>query len=346
MLYWIVYHLDLGRLGPKVLDLAVKRWLKRANELGVEPRRAPAALRSADRAASPAELRRRRADVRHAPAAPFLIFLRDRVRLQGRLRTSTMADAPTLDRHAPQGDHRRMAGRCADECRGRRLQSEARRRDRERARLSLRPSRRGGNHRIRRRRGSARRSREGAQASQARRDRRSRRRRRRRQHPHRRGVLAGTSSTARGACRSARSIISPRISGSPCRSMRRPGRSPPGMSASVDLAEVNGDTLHQQFLDRHLSLHGHRPGAAERKPQARQMDGDGAGLLPHAAAFPAAATAHQGARLCHPLPHALRVRRQQRIRHRAVHLRQAQAPRSRRALVLRGEAAQSRSNSC
>ena len=32
MLYWIVYHLDLGRLGPKVLDLAVKRWLKRANE--------------------------------------------------------------------------------------------------------------------------------------------------------------------------------------------------------------------------------------------------------------------------------------------------------------------------
>jgi len=24
MLYWIVYHLDLGRLGPKVLDLAVR----------------------------------------------------------------------------------------------------------------------------------------------------------------------------------------------------------------------------------------------------------------------------------------------------------------------------------
>ncbi|HZP10028.1 hypothetical protein [Methyloceanibacter sp.] len=30
MLYWIVYHLDLGRLGPKVLDLAVRSWLRRA----------------------------------------------------------------------------------------------------------------------------------------------------------------------------------------------------------------------------------------------------------------------------------------------------------------------------
>lgn len=38
MLYWTVYHLELGRLGPKVLDLAIKRWLKRANEVGVEPR--------------------------------------------------------------------------------------------------------------------------------------------------------------------------------------------------------------------------------------------------------------------------------------------------------------------
>jgi hypothetical protein len=38
MLYWIVYHLDLGRLGPKLLDLAVRRWLKRANEHAAEPR--------------------------------------------------------------------------------------------------------------------------------------------------------------------------------------------------------------------------------------------------------------------------------------------------------------------
>lgn len=37
MLYWIIYHLDLGRLGPKVLDLAVRRWLKRANGHGVAP---------------------------------------------------------------------------------------------------------------------------------------------------------------------------------------------------------------------------------------------------------------------------------------------------------------------
>ena len=103
--------------------------------------------------------------------------------------------------------------------------------------------------------------------------------------------------------------------------------------------------VHQQFLDRHLSLHGHRPRAAARRTQARQMDGYGAGVLPHAAALPAPAIAHQGAGLCHPLPHALPVRRQQRIRHRAVHLRQAKAPRSRRALVLRGEAAQSRSSS-
>ena len=38
MLYWTVYHLELGRLDPKVLELAIKRWVKRANEVGVEPR--------------------------------------------------------------------------------------------------------------------------------------------------------------------------------------------------------------------------------------------------------------------------------------------------------------------
>jgi hypothetical protein len=32
MLYWIVYHLDLGRLGPKALDLAVRSWLSRADK--------------------------------------------------------------------------------------------------------------------------------------------------------------------------------------------------------------------------------------------------------------------------------------------------------------------------
>jgi hypothetical protein len=37
MLYWIVYHLDLGRLGPKVLDLAVRSWLKRAKKKAAAP---------------------------------------------------------------------------------------------------------------------------------------------------------------------------------------------------------------------------------------------------------------------------------------------------------------------
>jgi len=32
MLYWIVYHLDLGKLGPKVLDLAVRSWLRRSRK--------------------------------------------------------------------------------------------------------------------------------------------------------------------------------------------------------------------------------------------------------------------------------------------------------------------------
>jgi hypothetical protein len=32
MLYWIVYRLDLGRFGPRVLALAVRRWLKRARK--------------------------------------------------------------------------------------------------------------------------------------------------------------------------------------------------------------------------------------------------------------------------------------------------------------------------
>ena len=30
LLYWIVYHLDLGRFGPRALDLAVRSWLRSA----------------------------------------------------------------------------------------------------------------------------------------------------------------------------------------------------------------------------------------------------------------------------------------------------------------------------
>jgi hypothetical protein len=32
LLYWIVYHLDLGRFGSKALDLAVHGWLRSAKD--------------------------------------------------------------------------------------------------------------------------------------------------------------------------------------------------------------------------------------------------------------------------------------------------------------------------
>ena len=37
MFYWIVYHLDLGRLGPKGLDLAVRSWFRRARKIAGTP---------------------------------------------------------------------------------------------------------------------------------------------------------------------------------------------------------------------------------------------------------------------------------------------------------------------
>ncbi len=37
LLYWIVYHLDLGPFGAKVLDLAVRSWLSRAREHELAP---------------------------------------------------------------------------------------------------------------------------------------------------------------------------------------------------------------------------------------------------------------------------------------------------------------------
>lgn len=37
LLYWIVYNLDLGRFGPKALDLAVHGWLKSARQREVAP---------------------------------------------------------------------------------------------------------------------------------------------------------------------------------------------------------------------------------------------------------------------------------------------------------------------
>ena len=37
LLYWIVYYLDLGRFGPKVLDWAVQSWLKSAKDSEASP---------------------------------------------------------------------------------------------------------------------------------------------------------------------------------------------------------------------------------------------------------------------------------------------------------------------
>jgi hypothetical protein len=37
LLYWLVYHLDLGPLGPKLLDLAVQSWLRRAKARAAQP---------------------------------------------------------------------------------------------------------------------------------------------------------------------------------------------------------------------------------------------------------------------------------------------------------------------
>ena len=152
-----------------------------------------------------------------------------------------------------------------------------------------------GDDHIRRRRRSAGRSREGAQAGQARRDRRSRGRRRRRQHSHRRRRACRHGSTAR------------RPSARHAQSFRQGSRNPfAGRGGCLDdrrrtcprhrSCRGQRRDVHQQFLDRHLSLHGHRPRAAASRTQARQMDGYGAGVLPHAAAFPAPAIAHRGAR--------------------------------------------------
>ncbi|MGH6866383.1 MAG: hypothetical protein ACREDO_09500 [Methyloceanibacter sp.] len=37
LLYWLVYYLDLGKLGPKVLDFAVRSWLKHAQHNAAQP---------------------------------------------------------------------------------------------------------------------------------------------------------------------------------------------------------------------------------------------------------------------------------------------------------------------
>jgi hypothetical protein len=37
-LYWLIYHVDLGPLGPRLLDFAVQHWLKRARKGIAQPR--------------------------------------------------------------------------------------------------------------------------------------------------------------------------------------------------------------------------------------------------------------------------------------------------------------------
>ena len=36
-LYWLVYHVDLGPLGPRLLDFAVQNWLRRAGKRAGPP---------------------------------------------------------------------------------------------------------------------------------------------------------------------------------------------------------------------------------------------------------------------------------------------------------------------
>lgn len=36
-LYWLVYHFDLGPLGPHLLDFTVQNWLRRASKLDRQP---------------------------------------------------------------------------------------------------------------------------------------------------------------------------------------------------------------------------------------------------------------------------------------------------------------------
>lgn len=36
-LYWLVYHFDLGPLGPHLLNIAVQNWLRRASKLDGQP---------------------------------------------------------------------------------------------------------------------------------------------------------------------------------------------------------------------------------------------------------------------------------------------------------------------
>ena len=95
------------------------------------------------------------------------------------------------------------------------------------------------------------------------------------------GVLAGSERAPRhSAARHAQSFR--QGSRHPARSRRGGGGDRQGRAARGRSRRGQWRDLHQQFLDRHLSLSRDRSRTAAGAAQARQMDGDGAGLVPRA----------------------------------------------------------------
>ena len=112
-----------------------------------------------------------------------------------------------------------------------------------------------------------------------------------------------------------------------------------GRARMVDLAEVNGETF---INNSSIGIYPYMVIDRERRRAQHKSPNGWPWCRPSSAlrGISAAQFAHLGGELDTALPHALLVRRQQRIRHGAVHLRAAPAPRYRQALVLCGQTAQ------
>ena len=167
------------------------------------------------------------------------------------------------------------------------------------------------------------------------------RRRRRRRHDQlrRRARLAGTAACRSACCRSARSTISPRISSIPLELEAAAALIAEGHVRAVDVAELQRPRLRQQFLAS-ASIPSSSPSATRRKSvtasaswrrsarrcssRSARPPGTGCGVV---AGDDAALAAH-----------ALRLRRQQPLRHPAA-LGMRARPRPGRALRLSGQAA-------
>jgi diacylglycerol kinase family enzyme len=94
-----------------------------------------------------------------------------------------------------------------------------------------------------------------------------------------------------------------------------------GHTRKVDIAEVNGKTF---INNSSIGIYPYMVIDRERRRATHKLAKWMAmipGLLPHASPFSPPALAHLGKRLRPALPHAMRVRRQQRIRHGALYLR-------------------------